>query len=213
MNCTKCGAILRSRVVNIDLWSTIWQLVEFPRKAFENIVHAEHKNFIVFLVLLAGVKVFIISNFISNLILPSNNTDSNTLLNILISLGYVPALLFIIAVILKFILRLLNVNTRIKDNFSILIYANVPLILALLILFPIEYGIFGGYWISFNPSPFLIKFNSALIISGLELLFLIWQVILVTTALYVQTRSILFSIFAAIIVDVFLIAGVGFFIF
>ena len=58
-NCSDCKHYMRSAVVNIDLWSTIYQIFENPRKTLKNIIYAEHKNFIIFLLLFVSMKLFL----------------------------------------------------------------------------------------------------------------------------------------------------------
>ena len=60
-NCLNCKHYIRTAVVNIDLWRTIYQLFENPRKALKNIIYAEHKNFIIFLLFFFSIKLFLFS--------------------------------------------------------------------------------------------------------------------------------------------------------
>ena len=56
LNCNKCNAFLRSKIVNIDLWDTFWKLLESPIRTDELIIQSEHKNFVITILVLAGIK-------------------------------------------------------------------------------------------------------------------------------------------------------------
>ena len=210
LNCKSCGSILRTRVVNIDLWKTTWDLIESPVKAFTSIIQAEHKNFVVLLIILIGIKLFLNSTFAFNLLLLGATSESNIGLQFVISIILTIALILVISLVLLYVGRSFGAHTRFKDNFAMMVYANIPMIFALVIIFPLEYGIFGGHWLYFNPSPFLIKMNSAYILAGVETLFLIWQLFLLTVGVFTQLRKVLFSIVSATVITALLIFCAGF---
>ncbi len=209
MNCSQCGTILRSRVVNIDLWQSIWKMIESPKTAIQDIVYAEHKNFISLLAVLIGIKLFANSNFILNLTLPKLTSEFQIPLQLVISIALTILLLLTFSFIVKIVSPSLDVKTRFKDNLAIIIYTQIPILLGLLVFFPIEYGIFGGHWIYFNPSPFVIKAGSAYLLSGLELVFFLWQMILLTVGLYIQTSNFAFSIISSFVIEISLLAATG----
>lgn len=208
MNCTNCGTILRKRVSNIDLWETTWQLVETPVNAFEKIIFAEHKNFISFLLILGGFKYFLLSNFIFNIILTNFTYEYNLFSQSILGVVVVTLLIIILSFLLKRSNLVFGIQSKFLDNSAVFIYALIPLIISFVILFPIEYGIFGGHWVYFNPSPFLINFVSALILAILELFFLLWHLFLLVVGVYVQTRdikySVIWGIFAVLVLIIFM---------
>ena len=208
MNCTNCGTILRKRVSNIDLWETTWQLVETPVNAFEKIIFAEHKNFISFLLILGGFKYFLLSNFIFNIVLTNFTYEYNLFSQSILGVVVVTLLIIILSFLLKRSNLIFGIQSKFLDNSAVFIYALIPLIISFVILFPIEYGIFGGHWVYFNPSPFLINFVSALILAILELLFLLWHLFLLMVGVYVQTRdikySVIWGIFAVLVLIIFM---------
>ena len=63
--CTECKSYLRERIVNIDLFNVTSLLIHSPREAFTQIIRAEHKNFIFFLLLLASAKFLVNSMYIA----------------------------------------------------------------------------------------------------------------------------------------------------
>ena len=205
MNCQNCNSILRERIVNIDLWSTIWKIIESPSKAFRNIIYAEHKNFLIITSLLLFFKVGLTSFFLHALF--SNHIDySNYLfLNVIGGIGAFAILILIVSIGLKYILKSFGISSRFKDNYSLLIYSHIPLLIALFFLFPVEYALFGKHWLSFNPSPFLVRPSAAFVLAGVEILLFIWSLILLMIALFLQSKSRSFSIIVAVVVEVIII--------
>lgn len=201
-NCTKCKAILRERIVNIDLWHTLNLLIDTPGRAFQSIIHAEHKNFIVFLGSLLILKIFINSVVISEQLY---DTSDSALLFLLLAFFVVPVFLITAAYKMKFSLKIFRIDTRFKDDYSVLTYSFIPYIYALVFLFPVEITLFGGYLFSNNPSPFELKLIPAYILCGLEVLMALWSIVLLFSAVKVNSKSNLYSLIFS------LLAGLAFF--
>lgn len=197
-NCIKCKHYLRPAVVNIDLWKTIWMLFENPKKSIMNIIMAEHKNFVVFLLIFLSFKIFLISATLQSAFgLHSNKISDSTILNIIL-------LTFIYSVIIisfSFVIKKIfsrSVKTRFKDNLTILVYSFIPIIFSLFVLTPVEYGIFGKHWIVYNPSPFIIKSTFAYLFTGLEILMILWSLLILFIGLRIQTNSNIASLFSLV---------------
>ncbi len=188
--CLECGHYLRKTVVNIDLWSTIWKLFETPQKVIKNIIYAEHKNFVFFLLLLLSVKFysfFVIVKFSLN---PLAEELKNFFLNAsMITIIFFTALLIFAKIITILISLKEKKIVRFKDNISVITYSFVPLILISIVLFPIEYGIFGKQWFTSNPSPLIIKKNAAYLLYGIEIFMLLWSLFILYLSFYIQSNS------------------------
>ena len=192
-NCIKCKHYLRSAVVNIDLWSTIWLLFENPKKSIKNIIMAEHKNFIVFLILFLSFKLFLTSVTLQSAFDFYGSNSNYFLSNILL----VTSIYSLIIILFSFGLtriRTRGIKTRFKDNLSIIVYSFIPIIFSLFILTPVEYGIFGKHWLLYNPSPFLIKNSFAYLLAGLEIVMLFWSLFILFIGIKVQSNSNVVSI-------------------
>jgi hypothetical protein len=196
--CKNCKSFLRERIFNIDLWKVLSLLIESPVKGFQTIIYSEHKNFTALILLLAAGKFAIDLIFFSVL---KSGTPLIRFFPAFISVAILLALLMFIFSLLLFNLgRLIGVQTRLMDNFSILIYSLVPHIFALIILFPIEIVIFGGNLFSTNPSPFIIKPAIAYTLLVFELLIILWGIFLIISAIYTQFKNLLISIAGSIII-------------
>ena len=55
--CSSCKSYLQSKVDNLNLFETIWQLIETPGVAFKKILLARHKNYVILLSSLAGISM------------------------------------------------------------------------------------------------------------------------------------------------------------
>ncbi len=121
-------------------------------------------------------------------------------LNVAIGLSTFFLLFIIIALVQKMILKRFGIVTRFKDNFASFVYSGVSVLMALFVFFPVEYALFGKYWLFFNPSPYLIKPTAAYVFTGMEILILIWMFVLFVLLGFVQSKSKVFSFSFAIIV-------------
>jgi len=194
LNCENCGSLLRDKIVNIDLFSTVWELIETPTKGLKKIVFAEHKNYQFFILILLILKLTFTSFFLQSLIIKS--VDYQNYLSVNIGIGFVSFLILIalFPLIQKTVLVSNSVATRYKDNLTLIIYSQIPLVLFLLIILPIEFALFGKFWLFSNPSPFFIKETAAYVFSFLEILTFLSASILFGIANYIQSKSKMFAI-------------------
>jgi len=116
--CKNCNSFIRERVFNIDLWNVIGLLIESPKKAFEQIVFSEHKNFISFLLIFIAVKLLINTRFISLISLGTFNPSTSLYLSYLIVFGILVVYLILFSICFTLINKSFQITTRIRDNFS-----------------------------------------------------------------------------------------------
>ncbi len=198
--CNQCGATLRDKVVNIDLWHTIWLLFETPLKAFQNIIFSENKNFIVMLSVIIPIKMLLNSYFIINFFEIDLAENNPMYISMIISLIISVLLLTSISFINKFITNLLGIKSRFTDTYALIIYAFMPILFSLVILFPVQYALFGQHWFYFNPSPFFLKEKAAYVLIFLEVILLIWTIILISLAFFAQTKCKGYSLCLGILI-------------
>jgi len=191
---------LRNRVVNIDFWQTVWGLIDSPVQAYLKIIQSEHKNYLFFISILAGLNFWLDSLLLKN-VLSVEFSSGNSLVSFALSLFAISFYIILFSVISKYLFRFLKSDTRIKDNLSIYFYALIPQLVLLPILFIIEFAIFGKYWLSFNPSPFILKPMIAYVLGGLEGILFFGSLILTIIAIYTQTKLKIFSILFAVVLN------------
>jgi hypothetical protein len=107
--------------------------------------------------------------------------------------------IFIYSLIIKIVGNSLGSIIRYKDTLAILLYSQIPLLFAFYLLAPVEYALFGEYWFTSNPSPFVIKPMISYILIGLECLMILWSIILLVVGLRTQSGNTLFAIVTSII--------------
>jgi hypothetical protein len=204
--CQSCKSYLRERVYNIDLWHTIYLLIESPSKAFRLIVNSEHKNFLTAIMLLVSGKVLLNGIFLKIFILKGEAEFPNYFLDFLLVIAFLVVIVLLFSAILKIITEKSGIITRYADNFSILTYSFIPYIFSFIILFPIELILFGGYLFSYAPSPFQIKETLSYVLLAFEGLIILWSIFLAISAIKVTTNNFLYSfIFGIVIHAVFYI--------
>lgn len=207
LNCSSCKAYLRTRVVNIDLWHSIGKLIEYPVKGFTDIIYSEHKNFIFILTVLAGIKYFLNAIIFSQTLNINNGTLDNLAYNYLLGEGYLILSALFFAFLITIINRSVGLITRFKDNFAVIVYSLIPLILAAVILVPIEIALFGTHLFNFNPPPYIIKPFAFWVLLSVEGLMIIWSVFLLITGMYAQSKNILYSILIGFVFSILLYIG------
>jgi hypothetical protein len=200
--CLKCKSYLRERVVNIDFFNLVGLLIESPAKAFRKIIYAEHKNFVSLVLFLVTIKLLINSAIIYPYFSPNLNFLNHATSVFIFSIILFIIIIFIFSYLLKIISKIVGVKTRVKDNFSIIVYSFLPMIFSIIFILPVELVLFGGYLFSRNPTPFLLKPVPSYVLLGIELLILIWCFVLTFFAIKSTTPSKLFSAACAIVINI-----------
>jgi hypothetical protein len=175
------------------------KLLETPVKAAEHIIYSDHKNMILTLSVLSSIKISLFEWIIFNAFSDSRNIPENLLIVLIVGLFVFIASVFIISFSKNIILKRLGLITRIKDFYAITTYSFLPIVLVFFVLTPIQIALFGTYWFTFNPSPFLIKPVASYILFIIEFLFLIWTLFLLITSNYAQVKNVFLSLILGII--------------
>ncbi len=199
-SCSSCKAFLRTRVVNIDLWDTISSLIESPVKTFHKIIEAEHKNFVILLNSLTGIKLFLLAVIITSFNNLNSFNDNYFFLNLLLVFGAGFVSFLLISLGLTSFHNISGLKNRFKDNYAILNYAFIPLLISLLILSPVHYALFGEYWFTYNPPPYVVKPTEAYILLFIEGLMMTWSYLLLIFGLYAETKSKIYSVISSSVI-------------
>ncbi|MBI5021025.1 MAG: YIP1 family protein [Ignavibacteriales bacterium] len=178
INCSKCRGYLQQKIETLDLFSIAWLLIESPKKAFHKIAIATHKNYIIFLSAIAGVGLLFstfwfykIGDHVSSLL---------KFLGIGISSGLIFGQIFILllSLIVWLIFKIEKRSVKFRQVFAVSAYSSIPIIISVIILLPLEVLTFGTYFFATNPSPYLLKPFSYIVLLGLDFLFGLWSFIL-----------------------------------
>lgn len=187
--CTSCGSFVQSKVDNLDLFATVWRLIESPATAFHRIAIALHKNYTMLLACILGIGLAFALMWMLNV----GNTGLS-LLNLLV-VGFLvgPILgffsLMMLASVQKTVARLFRLQTTYRNAMAVISFASVPVAFSVIFVLPIEILTFGKYFFSTNPSPFLLKPISYVLLLVLDGICVVW-----TVMLYVIGIKVLYNI-------------------
>lgn len=195
--CSGCKFYLRDRIYNIDLWTVISSIIESPIKAFRTIIFSEHKNFIFFILFFVSIKYLINARFIATMSIGEFRSTIGLQYSYLIVFGIAIIYFLLFSFVHKLSGKLNEINIRFKDTLALIIYAQIPFLLGLLVLFPLELVIFGDYLFSLNPTPFIIKGSIAYFFLVIEAGLVLWSIFLVFKAFITQSQQLFFSITSA----------------
>ena len=172
--CASCHSYVQSKVDNLDLFKTMWQLIEMPSVAFRKIVMSSHKNYVLLLSSLLGISIAFGAIWLKKL--GSRFGDlfsvvgSGTITGIPLGIFFV-ALLGIMLVIL---IKLLNGKARFKNAFAVVAYSGVPIILSLVFVLPLEIAIFGVDFFGNNPPPMVLNPQVYVALLAFDILAILW---------------------------------------
>jgi len=195
--CINCKSYLRERVVNIDLWKTIGQLIDDTQSAFKQILFSEHKNFIVFITFFLAIKNLILARFFSIPEIGQEGVKIQFALSYLIILFLTFVIFSLFTFVQNLFYKKLKIDIRFKDIYSLNIYCFIPVILSLVFIFPVELIVLGGDIFSNNPTPFQIKPTVAYLLTGFEVITFVWSIVLLTKSIIFVSGKYTLSILLA----------------
>lgn len=187
--CEFCGCFLQQKIDNLNLFEMMWRMVESPRRAFQTIARARHKNYMIVLSSLAGVGfAFTLFWFLN---VGDILTDLISLVAYGVSFGLFLGPIFILffSIFVKLVTLFNRTKVRFRNIYSVSSYALMPVVATVFSLLPIELLTFGVYMFSRNPSPYTLKPFSYVIILGLDGLCALWTVILFVMGMRVLLDS------------------------
>lgn len=196
--CKNCGSFLQNRIPNLDLFNTIWRVIENPQKAFRLIMLAEHKNYSLFLYVLCGISAVFSGFWFFKIGDRFENLPVLIIWALLIGILLGGVLCPIISSFHWILSKLISGKATFRTSVGITSYALMPFIISLLFLLPIELMTFGMYLFTFNPHPIAIKPVSYVVFIALNALMILWALILLTIGTKVGNQITLWK--SAIIV-------------
>lgn len=183
--CSSCKGFLQGRPDALNLFSTMWGLLESPRGTFRQIVLAKHKNYSLILSALFGISLALEIAWYKSLAQTISRTE--VILGGALLLG--PILGIVVVSIATVLLKKATVPLRgiasYKNLFAALAYATMPMVLSLFFLVPIELAVFGSDFFGVNPPPMLIKpleYQVLMVLKGIVVLYSLYLVVEATLA-------------------------------
>jgi hypothetical protein len=183
--CVSCGGFVQGRVENLDLFSTIWKLIEHPRYAYRQIAIARYKNYSTIVPAVAGIGfVFAFFWYIS-----AGDYTRSAITMLLGGLAIGPlagvVLNTLMTILVRIALRLFGTAVKFRNLYAVLAYSMVPVLLGVIFILPLEIYSFGRYFFSLNPPPWLLKPFSYYLFVGLGAGVALWTFALAVTGVRV----------------------------
>jgi hypothetical protein len=176
--CVKCGGFLQNRVPNLDLFDVIWKIIENPRKAFQLIMLAEHKNYALFLYTLFGISTAFAGFWYFRVGDRFENVLPLILWALIIGIPLGIGLCPLVSLFHWIVSKLFGGRSTFRTSIGLSSYALIPIILSLVFVLPIELMTFGMYLFTFNPHPITIKPTLYIILIGFDIALVFWSYIL-----------------------------------
>jgi hypothetical protein len=163
------------KVDTLDLFSTMWMLMEAPRHAMKRIIMARNKNYVYFLSALFGISIVYTVMWYRNLGKSFHDLFILLLGGLLAGpvVGILSALL--LSVVLSVFARLLGGKATVRNTLAVVAYSTVPIVFSLVFVLPVEVGVFGLSFFDNNPSPLVLKPVEYVILIGLDILATMWS--------------------------------------
>ncbi len=203
--CEHCGAQVQERVPNLDLFHTVYMVLENPSRVFATIARSEQKNYVYLLFSLAGFGLGGAALWIARA-----GEHSSNFAFIPVTLGWSGpvaglATFSLVAVIFKVFFRSPYDTITYRQAAALLAYALVPLVASVALIFPVELAVFGKLLFSFDPSPYAYKPTAFLVLAGLDTLAVLWSVALVFIAFRAVYRVPYTRLIAGVVMALFAI--------
>ncbi len=186
-SCKHCGSFLQNKVDTLNLFETLWKLVDSPVEAFRKIVLAKHKNYVVVLSGFFGVAfVFAFLWF------HQFGGRFDTLLSILsfgLLLGPVVGIgfLFVLSTVIYTLLRRFRIPMRFRNTLAVCSYACAPIVFSLFLVFPLELMTFGMDMFTSQPPLSILNPTSFVLFLLLDGLAVLWFLLLLSFGVHVLT--------------------------
>lgn len=178
--CSKCGGFLQTRVDTLDLFSTLWGIIERPSKAFHKIAVAQHKNYAYIVSSVAGIGfAFLIfwimkaADYSDSLV---NIIGAGVLAGSVFGLAAIP----VFALFLKLTMKAFRMTVTFRSVMAVSAYACIPQVISVFLILPVKLMTFGTFYFSGNPSPWSLKPSSYALLLGLDALCAGWSLSLLT---------------------------------
>lgn len=176
--CVSCKGFLQTKVDNLNLFETLWSLMETPRAAFRRIALSRHKNYVILLSCLLGMAlVYSVIWFKS---LGPKFPNFALLVGAGVILGPFAGILttFVFSLLVHRVGRMLGGRGSFRNVRAATVYASVPIVYSLVLVFPIEIAIFGSYFFSDNPPPLVINPAAYIVLLGFDGAAVLWSLLL-----------------------------------
>ncbi|MBP1655504.1 MAG: hypothetical protein H6Q31_105 [Bacteroidetes bacterium] len=176
--CVSCKGFIQSKVDTLDLFHTIWGLFESPAETFRRIGLARVKNYVILLTIGFGIALAYMLFWNANFGVAAPNLT--TIIGLGLLVGPVLGLLVVgtLALLVTLVAPKLGGSLKFRNGFAVLAYAAVPVVMTLVVVFPIELGVFGIYLFDNNPPPIVLNPVAFIVLTGIDGVAACWSLVL-----------------------------------
>lgn len=178
VRCSSCGSYVQDRVPTLDLFATMWLIIESPRTAFRRIIIAEHKNYVVLLGLFLGISA-VFTLFWAHRF----GDEFDNLFPLLLfgtffgGLAAVP-LVFLWTGMNHLLAKAARGKGSFRESYGVSGWSLVPVMLAAVFVLPLELATLGLHLFSANPTAYQLKPEVTMVLLGLDAAAVAWTLIL-----------------------------------
>jgi hypothetical protein len=176
--CFSCKSFLQTKVDNLNLFETLWGLMETPGATFRRIALARHKNYSVLLSSLLGCSLLFGAVWYRSLGASFANLAMLVVSGIVAGPPLGTAFALLCALVIRVAGKAIGAKGSFKNLFAAVAYASSPVTYALVLVFPIEIAIFGSYFFGNNPPPAVINPAVYYVLVGLDGAAILWSLML-----------------------------------
>ncbi len=166
----------------------MWQVVESPRDAFHKIIVAEHKNYVLFLMMFLGIAASFTLFWVRHAGNEFDNLIYLLLLGYVIGLGIALPVGVLMVLVIHLLLKFLGGKGVMKNTYAVFGWSLTPIMLSVSIILPIEFASIGLRLFSTNPSPMDVKPVVYLVLLFFDVFACVWSIYLAKVGLSIAHR-------------------------
>ncbi|MGB9773117.1 MAG: YIP1 family protein [Bacteroidota bacterium] len=205
--CKSCGAFLQNRPTALNLFETVWKLVDSPKRALREVALAEHKNHAWLLSIFEGIGLTYLSLAVRTADEMEATLGSSLLTGAIAGAIAGPIGVSLLSLILLALGLIFGQRLMFKNIRGVLTYALVPVVINLFTVFPLQIMTFGAFLFTHNPSPLTINPTVFIATVLIDLTFGIWQLFVLISALSIFFTNSFYKIFTSILILVLISAA------
>ena len=185
ITCASCSSFIQNRIVNLDFFTTLWNIIENPSNALRSVILSEHKNYVLMLGAFYSISVVFAVFWAGSFGNLFDNILPLMVLGIVFGLVLAIPLVFFQSYVLHHAMKLVGGNGSFKNTYAVYGWSLVPLAVATAIILPIELATLGLYLFSTNPSGYEYKPLVYILLLSIHGLLVLWNFLLLARGLQI----------------------------
>jgi hypothetical protein len=176
--CGSCRSYLQAKIDTLDLFATAWGLIESPVRTMRRVALARRKNYVILLSALGGVALVLAVLWLKTLGPALGGLEGVLVTSLAVGLLLGPAVAVGGTLLGRLVLKMQGVRATFRNLYAVLAYALVPVVLSLVLVFPVELALFGQYLFDQNPPPMSLNPAAYVLLLGMDGVCAVWATLL-----------------------------------